>query len=183
MFANTSVGVRKQSVEDVDRLFSRSLVEWMDKKGYDFEARHLSIIRNWRRASDERGLCSDLRSQFNKNMLNYILDELMPWHYEISDLSLLEVNRYYKLKLSLLTHIFVVYRNVDRIRGFSRETLIALAANIETREWRQEYNKNNGIAPEHPRASTTDDVECFFSVLRDTVGKDFTLKEVYGGND
>ena len=31
---------------------------------------------------------------------------------------------------------------------------------------------------ENPRASSTDDVECFFSVLRDTVGKDFTLKEV-----
>ena len=32
--------------------------------------------------------------------------------------------------------------------------------------------------PEHPRASTSDDVECFFSVLRDTLGKDFTLKRV-----
>ena len=31
---------------------------------------------------------------------------------------------------------------------------------------------------EHPGASSTDDVECFFSMLRDTVGKDFTLKEV-----
>ena len=28
------------------------------------------------------------------------------------------------------------------------------------------------------RARTTDDVECFFSVLGDSVGKDFTLKEV-----
>ena len=55
---------------------------------------------------------------------------------------------------------------------------MALAANIETREWRRKYNVENGIPPEHPRASTTDDVECFFSVLRDTVGKDFTLKEV-----
>jgi len=35
----------------------------------------------------------------------------------------------------------------------------------------------NDIPMEHPHASTTDDVECFFSVLRDTVGKDFTLKE------
>ena len=70
------------------------------------------------------------------------------------------------------------YRNIDRIRRFSRETLIALAANIETREWRQQYKNNNGIAPEHPRASTPDDVECFFSVFRDTVGKDFTLQEV-----
>ena len=33
--------------------------------------------------------------------------------------------------------------------------------------------------PEHPRSSTTDDVECFFSVLRDMVGKDFTLKQVF----
>ena len=31
---------------------------------------------------------------------------------------------------------------------------------------------------EHPRASTSDDVECFFSVLRDVVGKDFTHKKV-----
>lgn len=55
---------------------------------------------------------------------------------------------------------------------------MALAANTETREWRHQYNVENGIPPEHPQASTTDDVECFFSVLRDTVGKDFTLKEV-----
>ena len=41
------------------------------------------------------------------------------------------------------------------------------------------HNKNNAIPPEHPRSSTTDDVECFFSVLCDTVGKDFTLKQVY----
>lgn len=34
------------------------------------------------------------------------------------------------------------------------------------------------LPPEHPRCSTTDDVECFFSVLRDVVGKDFTLKQV-----
>ena len=31
---------------------------------------------------------------------------------------------------------------------------------------------------EHPRASSSDDIECFFSVLRDNVVKDFTLKEV-----
>lgn len=35
------------------------------------------------------------------------------------------------------------------------------------------------MPPEHPRASTTDDVECFFSILRDSVGKDFTLKNVF----
>lgn len=59
----------------------------------------------------------------------------------------------------------------------SAETLIALAANIESREWR-EFNVKHNIPAEHPWASTTDDVQCFFSMLRDTVGKDFTLKEV-----
>lgn len=34
------------------------------------------------------------------------------------------------------------------------------------------------MLPEHPRASTSDDVECFFSTLRDSVGKDFTLQNV-----
>ena len=56
--------------------------------------------------------------------------------------------------------------------------MIALAANIESREWRRQFNTRNRIPAENPRASSTDDVECFFSMLRDTVGKDFTLKEV-----
>ena len=64
------------------------------------------------------------------------------------------------------------------MRGFTRETLIALAADIETRQWRRGFNLMNGIPVEHPRSSTTDYVECFFSVVRDTVGKDFTLKQV-----
>ena len=51
-------------------------------------------------------------------------------------------------------------------------------ANIESCEWRQKYLMENNIPMEHPRASTTDDVECFFSVLRDNVGKDFTLRKI-----
>jgi len=65
-----------------------------------------------------------------------------------------------------------------QVRGFSQEILVALAANIKTREWRHLYNIKNSIPPEHPRASTPDDLECFLRVLRDTVGKDFTLQEV-----
>ena len=37
---------------------------------------------------------------------------------------------------------------------------------------------DQSLAPEHPRASNTDDVECFFSVMRDHVGLNFTLKQV-----
>ena len=40
------------------------------------------------------------------------------------------------------------------------------------------FNVTNSIHPEHLKSSTTDDVECFFSVLRDCVGKNFTLKQV-----
>ena len=69
-------------------------------------------------------------------------------------------------------------RCVTNVRGFTREVLNALIANIESREWQRCYTANNNLPPEHPRASTTDDVECFFSVLRDTVGSDFTLKRV-----
>ena len=58
--------------------------------------------------------------------------------------------------------------------GFTREVLTALIANIETREWRR---RQDAQYPEHPRASSTDDVECFFSVMRDLVGANFTLKQ------
>ena len=69
--------------------------------------------------------------------------------------------------------IFFLFRRINNIRGFSRETLVALVANLESREWRRKFNIAHGLAPEHPRASTTDDVECFFSLLRDSVGKRF----------
>ncbi len=81
-------------------------------------------------------------------------------------------------KFSDISTVHVFPRPLDKVRGFTRETLIGVTADIETRMWRHTFNKENGIPPEHPRASTTDDVECFFSVLRDCVGKDFTLKQV-----
>ena len=89
-------GIRKQSVEDVERLFSQEMVEWMEHKRYRDEADYLLAVRGWRRACDERGLSSQQRSELNKNFLNYILDDLMPWHHETNmrDFSLLEVNRY-----------------------------------------------------------------------------------------
>lgn len=64
------------------------------------------------------------------------------------------------------------------MRGFTRETLIAVTTNIESREFQRRRIAETGGDIEHPRASTTDDVECFFSILRDNLGKDFTLKHV-----
>lgn len=75
------------------------MVEWMEEKGYTLEATHLRVVRGWRRACDERGLSDTQRHRYNMDFLNYILDELMPWHKEpaLRDFSLLEVNRYVRL--------------------------------------------------------------------------------------
>ena len=68
-------------------------------------------------------------------------------------------------------------RPINQILGFSRETLVAVTTNIEGREWRCRQICDQRPA-EHPRSGTSDDVECFFSVMRDTVGRNFTTKVV-----
>ena len=87
-------GQRKQSVRDVENLFSLRMVKFMESNGYQFEAKYIRVIMNWRRACDERGLSPLKRSQFNYELLNFILDDLMPWHTKVYDFSLLEVNRF-----------------------------------------------------------------------------------------
>ena len=64
------------------------------EKGYHPEAKFIRTIWNWRRATDERGFSELKCSKFNYQLLNMILDELMPWYKEMYDFSLLEVNRY-----------------------------------------------------------------------------------------
>ena len=73
---------------------------------------------------------------------------------------------------------YIMCRSLSSVLGFSKETLVALITNIEGREWQRRDNIMNGRKPEHPRASSTDDVECFFSVMRDSIGRNFTTKEV-----
>ncbi len=86
-------GQRKQSVRDAERLFSYSMKEYMKKNKYDFEEKYVTVILNWRRASDERGLSESERSMYNLEKLEFIKDDLIPWHRQC-DLSFLEVNRY-----------------------------------------------------------------------------------------
>ena len=45
----------------------------------------------------------------------------------------------------------VLVRSINNVLAFSRETLVAVIANIESREWRRIDNIRK---PEHPRAST-----------------------------
>ena len=68
------------------------------------------------------------------------------------------------------------YSPVDGVLGFTRETVVALTTNIESREWKRREYANTGYMQEHPRASSTDDVECLFSIMRDLAGKHFTCR-------
>ena len=73
--------------------------------------------------------------------------------------------------------ISVLFRSLSGVLGFSKETLIAVVTNIEGRELHRRDCASNNRPPEHPRASSTDDVECFFSLMRDSIGQNFTIKE------
>ena len=65
------------------------------------------------------------------------------------------------------------------ICGLSRETVVGLVANLESRLIRQTEYVGRKIAPEHPRSSSTDDVEGFFSLLHEMFGPVFDLKQFY----
>lgn len=86
-------GQRKQSIRDVEVFFSRSVEDFMTRNGYTYEAKFVKTIRQWRLACDERGLAPLVRCKYNYEFLNLLLDELMPWHNELYDFSLLEVTR------------------------------------------------------------------------------------------
>ncbi|XP_064406629.1 uncharacterized protein LOC135351537 [Halichondria panicea] len=148
-------GQRKQSIRDVEALFSKGVEDFMKRKGYKVEEEYIRAIRRWRLACDQRGLTQLQRCHYNYELLCLLLSDLMPWYKDIYDFSTLEVTRPTK-----------------GVLGLTRETVIALTTNIESREWRRRENRD----PEHPRASTTDDVECIFSIMRDMVGNHFTLQ-------
>lgn len=93
------VGLRKQSVEDAERLFSPKLADFMERNGYKIEAAYIQAVNGWRRACDQRGLSEEERSCLNYNLLDFILDDWMPWHRTNRDFSLLEVNRFTCIKL------------------------------------------------------------------------------------
>lgn len=88
------IGKRKQSLKDAERLLSKHVADSLRRKGHDQEARHVLLIANWHEASDGRGLSQLKRSQYNYEILNYVLDDWMPWHNENYDFSTIDINRY-----------------------------------------------------------------------------------------
>ena len=41
------VGTRKQSVSDVEQVFSSGVLEFFESNGYSEEAKYVRVIRNW----------------------------------------------------------------------------------------------------------------------------------------
>ena len=70
--------------------------------------------------------------------------------------------------------MLLYFSRMDDIRGFTRELFVEVTTNIESQELRRAQNRFLG--PEHPRAATSDDVECFISILHYKLGRKFTLK-------
>lgn len=50
----------------------------MKASGFEFEANYISVIAQWHEASDGRGLTEEQRSAYNRSMLDYLLEEIIP---------------------------------------------------------------------------------------------------------
>ena len=88
------IGSRKQSVPDAEKLLSFHVAKFFRDNNYDAEAEYVETVAKWHEASDGRGLSQLQRCRQNYGMLNYILDEWIPWHRDVYDLSLLDINKY-----------------------------------------------------------------------------------------
>ena len=69
----------------------------MQKNGFDREAEYILTVASWDEASDGRGLSQLDRCKPNHQMLNYLLDEFLPWHRENYDFTTLDINRFVHL--------------------------------------------------------------------------------------
>lgn len=56
---------------------------------------------------------------------------------------------------------------------------MGLIANLATRELRRKEYKERDLPPEHPRSSTTDDVEEIISLFHEVMGDNFDLKQFF----
>ena len=56
---------------------------------------------------------------------------------------------------------------------------MGIIANLATRESRRKESQERDLPPEHPRASSTDDVEGIISLFHEVMGDNFDLKQFY----
>ena len=87
-------GRRKQSVGDAEKLLSPAVRQWLRANGFLSEARFVEVVSNWHKASDGRGLTEADCKKYNIAMLDYLLEDWMPWYKDERHYSILDVNRY-----------------------------------------------------------------------------------------
>ena len=87
-------GKRKQSVGDAEKLLSPAVAKWLRANNFLSEARFVEVVSNWHKANDGRGLSEADRKKNNLEMLDYLLEDWMPWYKDERDYSTLDVNRY-----------------------------------------------------------------------------------------
>ena len=81
-------GKNKQSIPDCERMISLGVISFMEKNGQLNESRVLSILRNWHRAVDGRGIPEETPLTFLQDMKDWLLDDWMPWHREEREITL-----------------------------------------------------------------------------------------------
>ena len=87
-------GKNEQYVPDCERLISKRVISFMEKNCHHAEAKILSIIHNWHKAVDGRGLSEETRAQYCKDMMTLLLKVWMPYLDQDHDYSTVDVNRY-----------------------------------------------------------------------------------------
>ena len=86
-------GKNKQSVPDCERLINPGVIEFLEKNGHTTDACIVKRIHNWHKAVDGRGLSETERSSHCRAMLEWLLDDWMPWFRYQPDYKTIDVNR------------------------------------------------------------------------------------------
>jgi len=87
------LGSSKQSVPDAEKLFFFPVATFCKDNHYLAEAEYVETVALWHEASGGHGLSRLQRCRQNYQMLNYILDEWIPWHQDNYDLSTFDINK------------------------------------------------------------------------------------------
>ena len=69
------------------------VIGFLERKGDVSGARVIKLFHNWHKAVDGRGLSEDQRSEFCKDLKEWILADWMLWFCTIPDYSTIDVKR------------------------------------------------------------------------------------------
>lgn len=105
------VGTCKQSVPDSKKLLFFHVAKCFVEKHYFPKAEYVETIAHWHKASVGRGISQLQHCWQNYCMLNYILDEWIPWHRD-HDLSTMDINKYWNI-IDIINSLNVIIFGVD----------------------------------------------------------------------